>query len=208
MENSYFEHPTEEALERFLLSQCKEEELDVVETHVLACESCVARLEALETEIATMKVALAQLETERREKEAAKALRPSWRDWFTVPTLSWAGAGAAAALAVGMFVVPQFVPTEVSLSAYRGVEVPVVPEGRPLHLHLNANDLAAGPITVEVVNSQGAEIWKGDSTVNHDAVDVSVPRIKETGGHFLRLYAAGQANSDSALLREFAFEVK
>ena len=58
----YLEHPTEEALERFLLHQSQEAEIEIVETHILACESCVERLEVLETHIAATKIALAELQ--------------------------------------------------------------------------------------------------------------------------------------------------
>jgi hypothetical protein len=49
---------TEEALERFLLHQSRDEELEVLESHILACESCVTRLEDLEVWLAVTKLAL------------------------------------------------------------------------------------------------------------------------------------------------------
>ena len=42
----YLDHPNEEALERFLRNEVQESELETIETHILACESCVTRLEA------------------------------------------------------------------------------------------------------------------------------------------------------------------
>ncbi|MBV9156199.1 MAG: hypothetical protein JO097_08040 [Acidobacteriaceae bacterium] len=211
MQNSYFDHPTEEDLERFLLRRSQGEEIDLIETHILACESCVARLEALETEIPPLKLALEQSETERLQKEAARA-EHRWTAWLTFPRLSLAG--AAAVLLLGVALAPQFIRrasppvAEITLSAYRGVETPVVPLNRPLHLHLNALDLAEGPVTVQIVNSNGFEIWKRNAAVHKDEVSISVPNLQTAGAHLLRLYSPAQANGPGELLREFAFRVK
>ena len=58
MTNPYLEHPSEEALERFLLNRSEESEVEILETHVLACESCITRLETLESDLITLKTAL------------------------------------------------------------------------------------------------------------------------------------------------------
>jgi hypothetical protein len=55
---AYLDHPAEEVLERFLLSHCSENELCEVETHILHCEGCVARLELLELQITAFKLCL------------------------------------------------------------------------------------------------------------------------------------------------------
>ncbi|MGA8029340.1 MAG: hypothetical protein WB992_19535 [Bryobacteraceae bacterium] len=201
MENLYIDHPTEEALERFLLRQNAEEELDIVETHILACESCVARLETLEMQIAVTKSALEQLERESREKKPAAAFS---KGWFAFPKLAWAG--AAAALVLGIALVPQLrrggrEAVEVQLSAKRGVQNTVVPEGSPLHLRLETNDLPEGPGRVEIVDSNGAGVWAGGVAIQRGRIQVNVPGIKKAGTYFLRLY-------NPALLREFAFQVR
>ncbi len=211
MQNSYFDHPTEEELESFLLHPFQGEETGVVETHILACEACVARLEALETEIPALKWALERLEAERAHREAARA-EGQWRKWFTVPRLSWAA--GAAVLLLGIALAPQFErrttqpPAEVSLVAYRGAGTPAVPLNRPLHIRLNARDLAEGPVTAQIVNSDGSEVWKGTTTVRREEVDIRVPKIQEAGAHFLRLYALAHGNGQANLLREFAFKAK
>ncbi len=202
MRNPYLEHPTEEALERFLLNQSQETELEVVETHILACESCVCRLEGLEIQIAATKVALRELQSKQRAKELAKEQR-SWKDWFTVPKLSWAS--AAVVLAVMFFT---FLPRNVNLTSYRGLENPVVPTGHRLNLHVNANGLADGPVTLEIVDATGAPVWKSAAAVRHDEVEIGVPGIGERGSHYLRLYAPARGNSEGELLREFAFKTR
>lgn len=54
-------HPTEEAMERFLLHQSREGELESLESHILGCEGCVDRLERMEPEIVETKLALKQM---------------------------------------------------------------------------------------------------------------------------------------------------
>ena len=91
MQSPYFDHPTEEALEQFLLHQSREEELEVLETHILARESCVIRHEDLDVRIAATKPALNEILAQKSVKAAAKE-RTSWsRSWFTVRNFSLAG---------------------------------------------------------------------------------------------------------------------
>lgn len=208
MQDIYLDHPTDEALERFLLHHSSEGELEVVETHILACESCVTRLEDLEFLIATTKLALQEVRSEQLAKEFTK--QPAfWKNWITVPRLSWAG--GLAVLALGVALAPQLTQqhtADVALSAYRGSDVSSVPQGRPLHMSLNATDLSHGPVTVELVDSRGLRLWQGSSDVQNDKVDVSVPRISQVGTHFIRLYSLAPGNAEGELLREFAFQVK
>ncbi len=203
----FYEHPTEDAMERFLLHQSGEEELDAIETHILACEPCVSRMEELEGYVATTKLALQELRLEAAQKAAKAETRQSW---FSPRKLSFAG--AAAALVLAMTLVPRLnhggPAAEVSLSAYRGTETALVPEGRRLHVRLNANDLADGPVTVEVVDAQGAEIWKGAAAVHQELAEVNVPQIKKSGAHFIRMYRAFGGDPEGDLLREFPVRVK
>jgi hypothetical protein len=206
MPNTYLDHPAEDVLERFLLHRSDEQETDVVETHILACESCVTRLEALEIEIAATKLALQEFHKERVEKAVAKQ-QVTWRNWFTLPRLSMAGGVAALAIAIGLL--PQFMhtgasPAEVNLTSYRGLESPVLPKDRPLDVHLNANGLSENRVAVELVNNDGKEIWQKIASVDQSRINLQVPKITESGANLLRV-------SDPATqseLREFSFEIK
>lgn len=201
----YFEHPPEEALERFLLNRSDEAELDLVETHILACGACVARLELLETQISDIRVAAQQWQEARSTQQRAAASR-SWKSWFTIPTLSWAG--AAAALLLGIAAIPLFVPKEVKLSAYRDNQIIQVPEWRPLQMELNAQDLAEGPVGAQVLDGNGTEIWTGTGLVRQEQVDLHLPRITRAGNYFVRLYSLEPDQRRGDLLREFTFQVK
>src|SRR3954454_20038356 len=103
------QHPTEETLENFLLHRMQDEELEKTETHILACDSCVARLEAMEIQLEATKIALGEFHKETVENNyvAAAAKNTRWA-WLKLPTLSLAGAGAA--LAIALTVVPRFTP--------------------------------------------------------------------------------------------------
>jgi hypothetical protein len=202
MQEPYHEHPTEEALERSLLNMSSEVELETLETHVLACEYCVDRLETLETQIAVTRLALQKLESRPASRKSVDRFG-RWKTWFTFPKLSFATAGLVA-MAAGAILFS--IPRDVSITAYRGSEAAMVSEGRPLHLHLNAAGLDPGPVAVELTDKNGSIIWKGASSIAHDKVDVNLPRITESGPHFLRLYAVSPAGTEPGLLREFAFQ--
>src|SRR5450755_314402 len=204
MSNTYLQHPAESALERFLLHNNDEVELDTVESHILTCESCLTRLEILEFQIAVTKIALQNI----RWQEAAKKEAPS-RSWFTLPRM----AGAFAALALGIGIAPQF-PThhtsivQVRLVAYRGgLGASNVPRNRDLRVHLDASYLNESNVTVQLVNERGAQLWKTAAAVSEGRIEINIPRIGETGTHFVRIYAL-PANREGDLLREFAFNVK
>jgi anti-sigma factor RsiW len=197
----FLEHPTEEALERFLLHQCQEPEIEFVETHILACESCVERLEALEMQIAATKIALAEFQRDSRESARAKEKRHR-KAWFRVGGLSFAGAAACVVLVLALFA-----PAQVDLAAHRGRETSSVPEGRPLHMHLETADVPDGSVTVQLVDGEGAEVWKGASTVSHERTDVHLPRLRKRGVYFLRLYTPAKGSAEGDLLREFPFRV-
>src|SRR3954465_10354445 len=101
MQQPELQHPTEEILEKFLLHRMQEEELETTETHILACDSCVARLEAMEIQLEATKIALGEFHKETVENNyvAAAAKNTRWA-WLKLPTLSLAGAGAALAIAL------------------------------------------------------------------------------------------------------------
>ncbi len=232
MKKPNLEHPNEDALERFLLHRSGDDEVEVLETHILACESCITRLETLELQITDLKAALGAAEQERIAKEASPA-KEARRKWFTLPTLSWAGA-ACAALAVCLTVVPSYLhhstrtagienktaavsgdlsicrdsnAGDAALATCRGTESAVLPEGRPLDLKLDTTDIPPGPVDVQVVNGSGTEIWQGQTEVTKERAEVKLPQISQTGPYFLRFYAPS-ASTERELLREFRFEVK
>lgn len=209
MTSSHLDHPSEDALERFLLRHAQEDELETVETHILACNACVTRLEELEVQLTVTKMALRELSREAEAKQSTE--RRSIKDWFTFRTVSWAGAVAAVALTLTLtphLLSPGSQPEDVTLTATRGSGMAAVAPNRPLHLHLSAQDIPNVPLRVVLVDGTGTEVWTGPAKAQNDQVDVTVPRIEATGTHFVRLYPAGKQASNGDLLREFPLEVK
>lgn len=205
------EHPSEETLERFLLHQSSEDEIEGVETHILACHSCVTRLEELEIHIAATKMALADLHQKAVAKNYAaetahRESKSRWFGWLNAKSLSFAG--AAAALALTLTIAPRYSTVEKDMSAFRGAEVNTIPVGRTVLLHLNARDLPQNPVSVEVVNAEGEEIWNSPSKVSGQTVDAKLPPIEAKGNYFLRIYSANNKQDRGELLREFSFNVQ
>jgi hypothetical protein len=200
---TYFDHPSAEELERFALHFAGTEEAELVDTHLLACESCSYALENLRIDIAAMKLAmteaLAEEEQRNREREARKSDFKS--RWFSVPTLSWAGAG----LVAFAFCLFAFLPVKVELKADRGVESIIVPEWRNTQLNLADAGMPAGPLRAEVVNQTGAVVWTGDVSSAEGKVQLHLPRMTKAGHYYARLYTPGVEHE---LLSEFPFEVK
>lgn len=203
MNGPYRDHPHEDALERFLLNQSEEEELEVVETHILACESCVTRLETLELNLAATKLALQELQAEQAAKLAQPTPGRTTRfRWLSLPQLSFAGAALAACAVAVTFV---SVPREVTVMANRGTETTLVSQWLPLDLHLDAWDLPAGPVKVEIVNANGTSVWQGDASIQDDKLNVRTGRLTAPGPYYVRVFAK---NPDAEQLREYSIQAK
>ena len=200
---SYFDHLPVDVLERFILQRSSEREIERVETHILACASCVSVLENLELEIAATKLALEQVAAQELQRTfELKQRKPGfWSFWFSIPVLSWAGAGLAACALCLL----AFVPANIEMSAERGIASVVVPEWRHAHVRFLDEGLPAGPLRAEVVNETGAVVWSGDAQDEPGAVKVNLPRFITPGHFYARLYTAGP---DHELLTEFPFQVR
>jgi hypothetical protein len=206
MQQPELQHPTEETLENFILHRMQEEELEATETHILGCDSCVARLEVMEIQLEATKIALADFHKENVEQNYAAAKTSRWA-WLKLPTLSLAGAGAAVAIALA--IVPQFTTVERNVNAAMGSEVTTLPAGHPLLLHLNAKDLPQEKVSVEVVSADGNEVWKGNSTIHNATADAKLPKFHNKGNYLIRLYeTGGNASSEGTLLREYSVAVE
>ncbi len=122
------QHPSEDALERFVLHRMQEEELESFESHILACDNCVSRLEYLEVQIAATKMALSDLHQEKVAENYAKSKKSSWA-WLKISGYSLAGVAAAAILTVANL--PSFNTVERDISGYRGSETIEFPVDHP-----------------------------------------------------------------------------
>jgi hypothetical protein len=211
MQNSYLEHPSEEMLERYILHHSNETELDTVETHVLACDNCVARLEDLESYVSAMREANRQLQLERAQQPVRQSIATTLMNWLTPQRMGLVG--AAAVLAITVSVGPLYrsshrdaAPVSASLSAWRGAEAHTLPANHPLKVRLNASALGAHQVWAELVDGRGNQLWHGATSIARDSADVKLPALAASRNYFLRLYATeNNGKGPGDLLREFAF---
>jgi hypothetical protein len=198
-------HLTESALEEYAFQRLPEDQIELTETHLLACESCVNRLEEMETYIGAMKRGLRALQADQTLNHVVTV--PSTLLRF--PSLRWAA--VAALLAVGVCVpvlVRNNAPTAlVSLHAYRGSEAVTVPRLRETTLLIDARDLPREAVRVQVVDAFGAVVWTGTTKIEGDSARVVLPAQAKNGAYFLRVYGA-DSKPYGNLLREFAFDVR
>ena len=211
MQNSYLEHPSEEMLERYILHHSNEMELDTVETHVLACDNCIARLEDLESYVAVMREANRELQLERAQQPAKQSVATIVFNWLTPQRMALVG--AAAVLAITVSIGPLYrsgdhdaTPVSASLSAWRGAEAHTLPANHPLKVHLNASDIREHQVWAELVDGRGNEVWQSATSIARDSADVKLPALASSQNYFLRLYTAeNNGTRPGDLLREFAF---
>ncbi len=206
--NNFLEHPSEAALERFVLHQSSEAETETVEAHFLACDHCVTRLQETELQVAAIRRALREVHQEKVAKTFAKD-RAKRRGWFFIPGLSIAG--ALAAIAITFSVLPFMHDTKksgamnIELTAYRSFESPVLAKGHDLHVTLNATGLNGSFAYVTLVDSIGNEVWKATARNQGHVLQVNVPKIEASGAYFFRLY---DLDAPDEPIREFAVDVE
>jgi hypothetical protein len=135
-------HPTDNALEEYVFQRLSENQIEAMEIHMLACESCVDRLEGLELHIATLKCALGSSQAE--QTAGIPELQPRNWNWRPMPQVSWILVAALITMCVApLHIARRSRPaSEVSLHAYRGSDVDSVPQGRSVLLHFRRRGLA------------------------------------------------------------------
>ena len=199
------DHPTEDALERYMLQRVPEHEIEGIETHVLSCDSCLDKLEALDIYVNAVKLALRP--SMAQQADGPDHTRATQRRWLAFPGLSWVAAAALIAVCVSLPNIMRQNP-EVTLSAYRGSDVPVIPQHRTTPLVLDALDLPDRTVLVQVVDVFGTQLWIGRTAVHNRQARVLLPGLGKDGSLFLRLYASSLGHDSPTLLRELVFRVQ
>jgi hypothetical protein len=91
--------------------------------------------------------------------------------------------------------------TDIYLRAYRGADdVQVVPTSRPLDVYVDATDEPDGPVDLQLVDSIGALVWKGQANIQHERLAIKIPRIDRPGRYFLRIYKSAKGEEHELLL--------
>jgi hypothetical protein len=207
---SSFDHPPDETFERLLLHKTERTEIEILEDHILACDFCLTRVQNLQGQIIATKLAIRKM----KRKQAARTATRTPLSRLNHLTLRALLLTAVSAVFVAKLIfVPPPVPenaaiAEVNLSAYRSSGAVVLPQGRPVHMTLDAADLPETPVLVQVVNPFGSEIWRGDAAVLQEKAEILFPPFTSRGLYLLRLYAPAARDKKGEILREYAFNVK
>lgn len=198
-------HPTDDTLEEYFFQRLPEQHQEVLETHLLTCQWCLGKFDNVELDITTMKLALKTLQAENTNEIQA----PHW-SWLAFPGLRYVAAAGLVTICVSLpHITRRSVPiSEVSLHAYRGSDVAVVPQQRITPLLIDATDLPEGVVSVQVVDLYGAQVWTGRSEIHKSQTQVVLPRLSKDGPFFLRLYGSHDSQDGPMLLREFVFNVE
>jgi hypothetical protein len=183
IENS---HLTEDALEAYSLGRLScEEEVAVLEEHLLVCAWCQTRLEKMDAFTAATKSA-AQAVLDRPSTGQPRGYLPA----------------AIAAGAVGLLLIPAALerysnPADLDLVAVRNENRPQAPSGRKLHLKADLTGLPAGPVSWELVSPTGEKLEEGalrDGRIQLEGLP--------SGQFWIRL------KQGDAVVREFSLSVR
>jgi hypothetical protein len=133
-----FDHPTDEMLEGLLLHRSQHSERQMLESHVLACRSCLMLVQDLHKQITATKLALQKIKTKQAARAVATAQLARLKQLALPALLS---SLALAVLTGGLFLIPQEIQengssAKVSLSVNRDSEHSLLPQGRPVHVTL------------------------------------------------------------------------
>jgi len=193
-------HPSEEVLEEYALGRLRGPELEQFEEHLLVCAQCQDGLAETDEFIADMKQAAGN---------APQPERKRFGRFNLLPKPVWAGALAAAALAVVVWM-PRHPPAaydaEVTLQAMRGVEAaaPAIPAGKPFLLKADMTGLPpASEFRLEVADSGGGVVWRATVSPKDALISTVVARKLGAGRYWVRLY-----HPAGALLREYGLETR
>lgn len=203
MNYEFEQHCSSASLERYVLGNLPQEELDRLEEHLLICEACRRKLDESERYLRAMRSAAARLRAEE-----SGAFRESVRSWFALPARVWAAAAIAfclVALVVGNRIMRSPTPSAplaLSLTAERGAAMSA-PAHRILDLSLDARGFDAAPdARVELVDSNGKVLAVQPARPSGDIIAFRVTRDLDAGSYYVRLYGTG------GLQREFALALR
>jgi hypothetical protein len=192
-------HLTDEALELYHKNQLdNEQELSIIEEHLLYCPHCQDRLEKTQVFADGMRAAAKKLE---EESSSGKGGSQNPKRLF-VAVIAASIAFVFAAPGLWRMMAP---PQQVELSSYRSTDRGTAQAGRKIELRLNLEGLEQKTgLRVQVVGGEGQKIFEG----NLQGQSVQLPALQK-GFHWVRLLAPGTGAPETGeLLREFTLEVR
>jgi hypothetical protein len=192
-------HRTEDQLEQYALGRLADTEVNELEDHLMVCEACRERLDAIEHFSRAMREALTN------EPVPVRLPSRDWFAWLRRPAFSMALVLAALIIVMSIFSGGKTKLPPVStlqLTANRG-EMPAVKPAREIDLTLRDAPREAGPFRIEVVDSTGLKVWNSLADSDAQGVQVHVQQQLTQGDYFVRLYTA-----DGRMLHEYGFHIR
>ncbi|MBX9601803.1 MAG: hypothetical protein K2X35_12390 [Bryobacteraceae bacterium] len=192
-------HPPPDTLELYCLGRLDDAGSAVVEEHLLICHTCQDQLAELDQFVTSFRAA-SQPEAQRRAESSA---------WTWQPILNWALPAVALVAFTAYYsfrpphmAIPRPEQTIV-LESLRGAKLSAkAGADRPLRLLAPAEDMT-GTVEGRLVNSTGAEIWRGPGVVEGSRITLRVNTGLDPGRVWLRIFTPG-----GELRREFALDVE
>jgi hypothetical protein len=178
-------HIEENVLDRYALGTLPGESIPQVEEHLLSCSLCQSRLVEADEFLTHFRAAATHLEVRPA---------PFWNRFQNMPRLIWGGSAAVtAAILLLLFaggpphMKPQ--PAMVLLQSLRGPEARAqMAWGSPSLLIFDVPILPGHPdYEIEIVDTAGNEILRGDGTVKEDRLTFPIEKLAPTA-YWVRVY--------------------
>jgi hypothetical protein len=183
-------HLTEDAVELYSLGRMTaEQDLEVLEEHLLVCALCQSKLEKMD--------AFHQAATTATKSAAARSEQKKSSSLLPVSI----AAGLAAVLFIPGWLSKNDAPTSVELAAVRQDSKTSVPVNRKLDLKLDLTGITANPLAWELAQSSGEIRLRGDVDPKVSAISIEA---LPAGQYWVRLKAQGS----NEVLREFSLLVR
>ena len=195
-------HIEENVLDRYAMGTLPGESIPKVEEHLLDCFFCQSRLVQTDEFLVYFRAAATQLE-----------LRPVplWQRLLNAQRLLWGGSAVVAAglmllMAPGVPEQMKPQPAIVLMQSLRGPEGRTeVARGRPSVLVFDVPVVPASTVfEIEIVNTAGNEILKGNGNVKEDHLTFPVARLAPAA-YWVRVY---QRQPAKVLVAEYGLEAK
>lgn len=205
MKASFSSHVPEQLLERYALHQLDEEQLAIVEEHLLICPACQDHLTQVDEYVQALKLAATEV---RNRRSGHGRWLPDFR---RIPVAAYLLATTTiVALALVIPWQGRNVPYhEVILEAARGASpIPVAEAsaGSFLVLRMDVSEIVrSGGYEVSVVNSVGRELWRAGGHANQNQLSIPVSVRLSAGRYWIRLFDTSQPPD---LLREYGLELR
>jgi hypothetical protein len=184
-------HLTEDAMEMYSLGRMKsEEDLEVLEEHLLVCAFCQTKLEKMDAYHQAAITAAKSTDAHPEKKKKPVGLLPVA-----------IAAGLAAVLFIPGALVQKDPPATVDLTAVRQDSRATAPANRKLDLKLDLTGITAQPLAWELTQATGEQRFRGDLAATAPLISIEA---LEAGQYWVRIKPKGSAE----VLREFSLSVR